>query len=80
MVDGKRSGVAIMRRTICLLILLCVFCAALSARSELPQKPPEFTLPECRFMNRCNGTDFRIVILGGDLALAVSKVELMRAK
>jgi hypothetical protein len=43
-------------------------------------KTAEFTLPQCRFMNRCNGTDFRIVILGGDLALAVSKVKLVRAK
>ncbi len=31
---------AITRRAICLLILLCVFCASLSARSELPEKPP----------------------------------------
>lgn len=43
-------------------------------------KTAEFTLLQCRFMNRCNGTDFRIVILGDDLALAVSKVELVRAK
>jgi len=43
-------------------------------------KTAEFTLLQCRFMNRCNGTDFRIVILGGDLALAVSRVELVRAK
>jgi hypothetical protein len=43
-------------------------------------KTAEFTLLQCRFMNRCNGTDFRIVVLGSDLALAVSKVELVRAK
>jgi len=43
-------------------------------------KTAEFALLQCRFMNRCNGTDFRIVILGGDLALAVSKVELVRTK
>jgi len=43
-------------------------------------KTSEFTLPQCRFMNRCNGTDFRIVINGGDLALAVSRVELVRTK
>jgi len=39
-----------------------------------------FTLPQCRFMNRCNGTDFRIAVLGGDLTLAVSRVELVRTK
>ncbi len=43
-------------------------------------KTREFTLPQCRFMNRCNGTDFRIVIIGGDLSLAVSRVELVRMK
>jgi len=37
-------------------------------------------LPQCRFMNRCNGTDFRITIVGGDLELAVSRVKLVRAK
>jgi hypothetical protein len=40
----------------------------------------EFTLPHCRFMNRCNGADFRLVIVGGDLSLAVNKVELTRTK
>lgn len=43
-------------------------------------KTKEFKLPNCRFMNRCNGTDFRIVVVGGDLALAVSRVELVRTK
>jgi len=43
-------------------------------------KTADFTLLQCRFMNRCNGTDFRIVILGGDLALAVSKLKLVKAK
>jgi hypothetical protein len=43
-------------------------------------KTARFTLPQCRFMNRCNGTDFRIVVLGGDLELAISKVKLMRTK
>jgi len=43
-------------------------------------KTREFTLPQCRFMNRCNGTDFRIAVLGGDLTLAVSRVELVRTK
>lgn len=41
-------------------------------------KTAEFTLEQCRFMNRCNDADLRIVILGGDLELAVSKVEIMR--
>ena len=43
-------------------------------------KTKEFKLPQCRFMNRCNGTDFRIVVVGGDLALAVRRVKLVRAK
>jgi hypothetical protein len=41
-------------------------------------KSAMFTLPQCRFMNRCNGVDFRITILGGDMALAISKVKLVR--
>ena len=40
----------------------------------------KFTLPQCRLMNRCNGADFRIVILGGDLALAISRVKLVRTR
>lgn len=43
-------------------------------------KTREFKLPQCRFMNRCNGTDFRIVVVGGDLALALRRVELVRTK
>ncbi len=43
-------------------------------------KTKEFILSQCRFMNRCNGTDFRIVVVGGDLALAVRRVDLVRAK
>jgi len=43
-------------------------------------KTARFTLPQCRFMNRCNGTDFRIAILGGDLALAITKVKLLRIR
>ena len=42
-------------------------------------KTVSFTLPQCRFMNRCNGTDFRFAILGGDMALAISKVQLVRS-
>ena len=40
----------------------------------------EFTLPQCHFMNRCNAGDFRVVVLGGDLTLAVSKVMLTRGR
>ena len=43
-------------------------------------KTAEFTLPQCRFMNRCNGTDFRLAVVGGDLELAISRVELERAE
>jgi len=43
-------------------------------------KTAEFTLAQCRFMNRCNGADLRIVALGGDLTLAVSKIKLTRTK
>ncbi|MHC4165964.1 MAG: DUF5010 domain-containing protein [Planctomycetota bacterium] len=41
-------------------------------------KTAEFKLKQCRFMNRCNGTDLRIAVLGGDMALAVSKVKVTR--
>jgi len=43
-------------------------------------KTTEFTLARCRFMNRANGADLRIVVLGGDLALAVSKIKLTRTE
>jgi hypothetical protein len=43
-------------------------------------KTAKFTLPQCRFMNRANGNDFRLVILGGDLELAVSNVALTKTK
>jgi len=43
-------------------------------------KMAELTLPQCRFMNRCNNSDFRIVILGDELELAIRKIELMRTK
>jgi hypothetical protein len=43
-------------------------------------KTAEFNLTQCRFMNRCNDADLRIVVLGGKLELAVKKVELMRTK
>lgn len=41
-------------------------------------KTAEFTLPQCHFMNRCNDADFRIVVLGGELELAVRKVEVTK--
>jgi hypothetical protein len=41
-------------------------------------KTASFTLPQSRFMNGCNGADFRIAILGGNLELAVSKVTLSK--
>ncbi len=43
-------------------------------------KTAKFTLPQCRFMNRCNGADFRISISGGDLELAVSHVKLLKRR
>jgi len=43
-------------------------------------KTAKFTLPQCRFMNHCNGNDFRIAVVGGDLELAVSNVILTRTK
>jgi hypothetical protein len=41
-------------------------------------KTIDSTLEQCRFMNRCNGADLRVVVLGGDMALAVSKVKVTR--
>jgi uncharacterized Ntn-hydrolase superfamily protein len=32
-------------------------------------KTATFDLKECRFMNRCNGVDFRLTILGGELTV-----------
>lgn len=43
-------------------------------------KTAAFTLPHCQFMNRCNDADFRIVVLGGELELAVRKVTVARSK
>ena len=43
-------------------------------------KTAEFTLEDCRFMNRCNGTDLRVAVLGGQKALAISKVKVTRTK
>jgi hypothetical protein len=38
----------------------------------------EFKLPECRFMGRCNGADFRVAVSGGDLELSISKAKLVK--
>ena len=43
-------------------------------------KTAEFKLARCQFMNRCNGADLRIVALGGDIALAISKIKLTRTE
>jgi hypothetical protein len=43
-------------------------------------KTAKFILTQCRFANRCNNADFRIVVLGGKLELAVKKVELIRTE
>jgi hypothetical protein len=43
-------------------------------------KTISFMLPQCRFMNRCNGVDFRIAVLGGGMALAINKVKLAKIK
>ncbi len=39
-------------------------------------KSADFTLEKCRFMNRCNGVDLRLAILGGNLELTVRSVVL----
>lgn len=41
-------------------------------------KTAKFVLPGCRFINRCNGADFRFVVGPGEMALAVSKLTLRR--
>jgi hypothetical protein len=43
-------------------------------------KTAEFKLPDCYFMNRNNGVDFRLAVFGGDFELAVSRVELRKDK
>jgi hypothetical protein len=42
-------------------------------------KTAEFPLPDGRFMNRGNGADFRLVVTGGPMELAVRQVQLERA-
>jgi hypothetical protein len=41
-------------------------------------KTAEFRLPDCRFMNRANGADFRLVVTGGSMELAVSQVKVQK--
>ena len=43
-------------------------------------KTAEMLLPDCRFMNRCNGTDFRLAISGGQMELAIRRVEVKKAE
>jgi hypothetical protein len=43
-------------------------------------KTAEFNLTEPRFMNRCNGADFRFAVTGGGIELAVRRVELRKAR
>jgi hypothetical protein len=43
-------------------------------------KTAQFRLPDCQFMNRNNGVDFRLAVFGGDFELAVSRVELRKDK
>ena len=50
----------------------------ISVGSSEKWKTASFKLSQCRFMNRCNGTDFRIAILGPDFELAISKVKLTK--
>ena len=42
-------------------------------------KTAEFRLPDCRFMNRCNGADLRLAVVGGSMELAVSQMTLQKA-
>ncbi len=43
-------------------------------------KTAEFGLEQCCFMNRCNGADLRIVVIGGEMELAVSKAKVTTTK
>jgi hypothetical protein len=51
---------------------------AVAIRDTGTWKTADFTLTQCRFMNRCNDADFRFVILGDELELAVRKVEVTK--
>ncbi|HUV66837.1 MAG TPA: hypothetical protein VMW24_23315, partial [Sedimentisphaerales bacterium] len=41
-------------------------------------KTAEFRLPNCRFMDRCNNADFRLVVLGSEPELAIRAVAVTR--
>ncbi len=41
-------------------------------------KTAELSLPSCRFMDRCNSADFRLVVLGGNLELTIRAVRVTR--
>lgn len=51
---------------------------AVAVKGSGQWKTMEFTLPQCGFTNRCNGADFRIAVVGGDLALAVNQLKLVK--
>lgn len=42
-------------------------------------KKAEIALPDCRFMNRCNGADFRLAITGGQMELMIDEVQVEKA-
>ncbi len=42
-------------------------------------KTAEFRLPDCCFMSRCNGADLRLAVTGGQIELAVSRLELKKS-
>jgi hypothetical protein len=52
---------------------------SLAVTSTGAWKTAEFPLPDCCFMNRANGTDFRLVVGGGRGELAVSQLTLQKA-
>jgi hypothetical protein len=43
-------------------------------------KTAEMTLRDCHFMNRCNGADFRLAVSGGQLELAIRRVQVEKTQ
>jgi hypothetical protein len=43
-------------------------------------KTAQFKLSDCRFMNRTNGVDLRLAVVGGDMELAVRQAELRESQ
>jgi len=41
-------------------------------------KTAEFRLSECGFMNRCNGADLRLAVVGGAMEFAVTRAEIRK--